>query len=1066
MGDFNCGRRDMLKLVSETSSFRVPPVPQTTSRLRGRKVIDHCVLQDGTGLTLRASDVLTTELGSDHYPVLSTFGHQPAEKYNTCEWKRTRFVPNRMRSADFGNHEKFAQLQKSCRFDILDEIDSSMETAEGRSLYKSVTNKCVEGVVKAAKEAALESGLLKYAETKFPKRLRIPKDVVRRLRKQRMIGAKIVNAKGPQKERLLQLWKESHKWCSKRIREEERSRLLYRHELAFQALTTDPRKFFRYSKGQMGNRRNLEEVYIKHPVTEELTDDPDTNQAAWTAYTEHLLKESSAPARDPEHWEQAFQQIERSTHELDNADEAPSDNELLFAIAALKTQKAAGIDGVPAEIFKAMALGNRNNSPAWRELCVALRAIFVLGQIPESQMTSLLVFIHKKGSKTDASNYRGISLMPVFIKILCKVVERRISEHLESRGFFHKGQAGFRKLEECPVQVFTLVEACQRRLYKSHENTYLGFVDLRKAYDSVPHEGLFRKLYLYGIRGRTLSFLRALYASSAVKVRTGIPGEYRISESIKVQKGLRQGCPLSPVLFNIYFNDVIRQYKGVAIPHERGKVLISHLMFADDLVILGESTSGLQSAMDELTGWLNKNNMKANASKCGVLRVTLNTSEPFNRPVMVDGEEIPYVRSYKYLGVNLDQSLSYNGMLKLMKSRGTRALAGMSRLLGRRSIPLGWKIRLIKSILIPCLTYGSGMVGCSRTRVSCLQSVLNKALRSAVGTRGGVSISLLLKEFDMLSINAVATARRLRLINKARLTKTYARELVQKPCGTGKWLLLNGSVRWFNRFGEGLVYSSGRVLRHLKSAVGKAGSDLPHIYAQGRSIRDQYLSTILVRQTAFISNLQDKSELKGMYKQLAKAVQVRDDAMSSTQVSMNKYMEYGYQPIAALVKIQTVYFALGYKILIKLRIGNLWLTERMAYRGFIPQEYKYKCPFCDIPEPETIEHYVFRCKAFQTERSETIFFPLPSPESDYIILNTGGCLSNKSRLSVWSLKEAHAIQRELKSATCREGYERISHMIRNIYPMVAFFEKSWRTRSALVRQLMPHGFPKSSRPYR
>eukprot|EP00924_Labyrinthula_sp_SR-Ha-C_P001968 augustus_masked-scaffold_30-processed-gene-3.7-mRNA-1 protein AED:1.00 eAED:1.00 QI:0/0/0/0/1/1/2/0/892 len=634
MGDFICGRRDMLKLVSETSSFRVPPVPQTTSRLRGRKVIDHCVLQDGIGLTLRASDVLTTELASDHYPVLSTFGHQPTEKYNTCEWKLTPFVPNRMGSADFGNHEKFAPLQKSCRFAIVDEIDSSMETAEGRSLYKS------------------------YAETKSPKRLRIPKDVVRRLRKQRMIGAKIVNAKGPQKERLLQLWKGSHKWCSKRIREEEKSRLLYRHELAFQALTTDPRKFFRYSKDQMGNRRNLEEVYIKHPVTEELTDDPDTNQAAWTAYTEHLLKESSAPARDPEHWEQAFQQIERSTHELDNADEAPSDNELLFAIAALKSQKAAGIDGVPAEIFKAMALGNRNNSPAWRELCVALRAILVLGHIPESQMTSLLVFMHKKGSKTDASNHRGISLMPVFFKILCKVVERRISEHLESRGFFHKEQAGFRKLEECPVQVFTLVEACQRRLYNSHENTYLGFVDLRKAYDSVPHEGLFRKLYLYGIRGKTLSFLRALYASSMVKVRTGVPGEYRISESIKVQRGLRQGCPLSPVLFNIYFNDVIRQYKGVAIPHERGKVLISHLMFADDLVILGESPSGFQSAMDELTGWLNKNNMKANASKCGVLRVTLNTSEPFNRPVMVDGEEIPYVRNYKYLGVNLDQSLS------------------------------------------------------------------------------------------------------------------------------------------------------------------------------------------------------------------------------------------------------------------------------------------------------------------------------------------------------------------------------------------------------------------------
>ena len=90
----------------------------------------------------------------------------------------------------------------------------------------------------------------------------------------------------------------------------------------------------------------------------------------------------------------------------------------------------------------------------------------------------------------------------------------------ESLGLFSRSQAGFRQWEECVTQVACVVEIIQRRRIVN-EPTYMVFVDLKKAYNTVPHEALFAKLSRFGIRGQCLAFIRALYQSSAIRVQVG-----------------------------------------------------------------------------------------------------------------------------------------------------------------------------------------------------------------------------------------------------------------------------------------------------------------------------------------------------------------------------------------------------------------------------------------------------------------------------------------------------------------------------------------------------------------
>ena len=128
------------------------------------------------------------------------------------------------------------------------------------------------------------------------------------------------------------------------------------------------------------------------------------------------------------------------------------------------------------------------------------------------------------------NNYRGISLMSTVLKILIGIISDRLNSAFENEGLFSPAQAGFRRIEECVTQTGCLLEVARRREIRGLE-TYLLFVDLKKAYDTVPQEALLAKLDHCGVRGRMLGFIGELYSKSMITVRSGS----RLSEAVRLE---------------------------------------------------------------------------------------------------------------------------------------------------------------------------------------------------------------------------------------------------------------------------------------------------------------------------------------------------------------------------------------------------------------------------------------------------------------------------------------------------------------------------------------------------
>jgi len=146
------------------------------------------------------------------------------------------------------------------------------------------------------------------------------------------------------------------------------------------------------------------------------------------------------------------------------------------------------------------------------------------------------------------------------MKLLCASLTNWIQRGLEERKFFAPEQDGFRSREECMSHALTLTEVVQRRSISGQQPTYVCFIDFQKAFDTVPHEAPFLKMERAGVSEKCLAFFRALYADSWMRIRLGDGSR---TPSIRMRRGLQQGDRASPLLFNIFINDLLnncRQY--------------------------------------------------------------------------------------------------------------------------------------------------------------------------------------------------------------------------------------------------------------------------------------------------------------------------------------------------------------------------------------------------------------------------------------------------------------------------------------------------------------------------
>ena len=270
--------------------------------------------------------------------------------------------------------------------------------------------------------------------------------------------------------------------------------------------------------------------------------------------------------------------------------------EIAKCVRKLKNNKTGGSDGIVGELLKYGGSGmvdllEQLFSVIWQEEIV-----------PRQWRDGLIVNIFKKGDREDPGNYRGITLLSVVGKVFCKILNNRLVQCLDKEGALHEGQAGFRLNRGCMDNVYTLNEIVQGRL-RENKKTYAFFLDIQKAYDTVWHDGLWYKLWDMGVKGRMWRVIKKMYMSS----RSAVLLEGEKSDSFNVDQGVAQGCSLSPILFSVFINDLLKEVEQaeLGIQLSSGKTF-GGMLFADDFVGVSDSKENLQKLIDVVYSYCSK----------------------------------------------------------------------------------------------------------------------------------------------------------------------------------------------------------------------------------------------------------------------------------------------------------------------------------------------------------------------------------------------------------------------------------------------------------------------------
>ena len=183
------------------------------------------------------------------------------------------------------------------------------------------------------------------------------------------------------------------------------------------------------------------------------------------------------------------------------------------------------------------------------------------------------------------------------------ILNQRLLEHVTSLNILHKSQIGFLPKNRTSDHLLTLRTRIDKYVHCHGEKVYACFVDFRKAFDSVWHDGLLYKLLQIGVGGCFYKLIQNLYSNSSCALKIGTSQ----TKSFSFSRGVRQGCILSPLLFNLYANDLPSAFQNtlshpIILPNG---TKLNSLLYADDLIIISRSKIGLQNCLNTLSSFCN-----------------------------------------------------------------------------------------------------------------------------------------------------------------------------------------------------------------------------------------------------------------------------------------------------------------------------------------------------------------------------------------------------------------------------------------------------------------------------
>lgn len=366
--------------------------------------------------------------------------------------------------------------------------------------------------------------------------------------------------------------------------------------------------------------------------------------------------------------------------------------EIVYALKTAKEGKSPGPDELPIELLKII-------ETEYIDILVKLfNQIYKSGVIPKEWLVSTFICLPKKVNARECSDHRTISLMSHTLKLLLKIIHNRIYQKLDMD--IGETQFGFRKGLGTREALFALNVLIQRCL-DVNQDMYICFIDYNKAFDRVRHKQLMEVLKAKQIDYNDLRIISNLYYEQRAKVR--INGH--MSEEIEIKRGVRQGCILSPLLFNAYSEEILKK----ALEEETAGIKINgipvnNIRYADDTIIIAENIDDLQRLMNRIAECGQEYGLTMNAKKTKFMRIS--KTQRYNEQLTINGTKIEQVDKYKYLGTLIDSTNDYSREIRARIEIARANFNKLKRVLCTKDLKLNLRVRLLKCYVFSTLLYG------------------------------------------------------------------------------------------------------------------------------------------------------------------------------------------------------------------------------------------------------------------------------------------------------------------------------------------------------------------------
>ena len=467
-------------------------------------------------------------------------------------------------------------------------------------------------------------------------------------------------------------------------------------------------------------------------------------------------------------------------------------NDVMEAINNLKCRKAPGRNGIRPECLKygGMAL--------WESLLKLYNECWTNPlKIPKEWAEAEVTSIYKnKGSRRDPENYRGIFLLDTIGKVFASIITRKIMKEADKK--LYDGQFGFRKGRSTAEAIMIVRHVIQQTIDQKKELA-LAFVDLTKAFDSIPREKLYKVMEDMKCPANGIRSVKEMMKDNVGYIKNS-------KESFRMERGVRQGSKEGPSLFNIIFDRILKESFTDSENHGikmKGKddIRLHHLEYADDLCIMEVTVKRLEKSLVKLQETLRKYGMKMNLGKTKWMKVGRNVNgKEGEERIIIEGEEIEKVKEFCYLGSVITENGENRQVIMNALKQGRQTLVRLRPLLQSGKIRMRTKERIIDCMLMPVLQYGLETLVIRKTDHDKLMALLNTARRMTLGynDRRACKVEELKSRMNLKNIGASIQIRRLklwqRILEKNGITKKIleskieVRQKGRKPAHTKSWI--------------------------------------------------------------------------------------------------------------------------------------------------------------------------------------------------------------------------------------------------------------------------------------